>query len=89
MLVQRRVSIVKRLSWKRIQAGQAAQQKKYGVSLVKVNWLAKIANSFSDPAVGLKANAQIGENWDEDTWKSRKIFDNFRSWVANYSAGQK
>jgi len=80
---------VKRLSWKRIQAGQAAQQKKYGVSLVKVNWLAKIANSFSDPAVGLKANAQIGENWDEDTWKSRKIFDNFRSWVANYSAGQK
>jgi len=80
---------VKRLSWKRIQAGQAAQQEKYGVSLVKVNWLAKLAKSFSDPAVGEMANAQIGENWDEDTWKSRKLFDNFRSWVANYTGGQK
>jgi hypothetical protein len=80
---------IRRLSWKRIQAGQAAQQRKYGVSLVKVNWLAKMANSFSDPAVGEKANAQIGDNWDEDTWKTRKSFDNFRSWVANYSGSQK
>jgi len=80
---------LKHLSWKRIQAGQAAQQRKYGVSLVKVNWLAKMADRFSDPAVGERANAQIGENWDEDTWKTRKIFDNFRSWVANYSGSQK
>jgi hypothetical protein len=82
-------SDIKRLSWKRIQAGQAAQQKKYGVSLVKVNWLAKMANSFSDPAVGERANAQIGDNWDEDTWKTRKSFDNFQRWVANFSASQK
>jgi hypothetical protein len=80
---------VKRLSWKRIQAGQAAQQRKYGVSLVKVNWLAKMAKTFSDPAVGERANAQIGDNWDEDTWKTRKVFDNFQGWVANYSRGQK
>jgi hypothetical protein len=80
---------VRRLSWKRIQAGQAAQQRKYGVSLVKVNWLAKMASSFSDPAVAERANAQIGDNWDEATWKTRKSFDNFQSWVANYSGGQK
>jgi Domain of unknown function (DUF4034) len=80
---------VKHLSWKRIQAGQAAQQEKYGVSLVKLNWLAKMAERFSDPPVGEKANAQIGENWDEDTWKTRNKFDNFRNWVSNYSVGQK
>ena len=80
---------LKHLSWKRIRDGQAAQQEKYGVSLVKVNWMAKMANTVLDPGVAEKADTLIGDNWDEDTWKTRKSFDLFRSWVENYSAGKK
>ena len=74
-----------RLSWPRIQRGFAATEKRYGASMLNLNWIAFLGARYGqlDPVVADKAFTRIGGQWDVETWKTRADFDSARAWAAS------
>jgi hypothetical protein len=73
------------LSWERIQQGFAATEKEYGVSMLNLNRIAFLASDYgnTDPIVAEKVFSRIGEQWDEETWKTKEAFDYAKRQAAN------
>ena len=73
---------LKLMSWPRIQAGVAQLEKQNGVSLFNQNLLAYMAIKESDSLVARDAFLRVGDNWDQELWRTRKYFDSSREWAA-------
>lgn len=66
------------LSWERIEKGFNASEKQYGVSMLNLNliaYLASYSRHHGDAFVADKALTRIGEQWDEELWGRKKLFD--------------
>ncbi len=73
------------LSWERIERGFEASEKQYGVSMLNLNRIAFLASDYgeSDPIVAEKVLNRIGEQWDEETWRTKEDFANAKFRAAN------
>lgn len=71
---------LKLISWPRVQSGIAQLEKQNGVSLVNLNLLAYMAIKESDSVVARDTFLRIGDDWDQQTWKTRKYFDSSKAW---------
>ena len=70
------------LDWARIQRGYRAQRELFGRNMNgDVNHLAFFAWRFQDRAVARQALAQIGDKWSKNVWKTRKRFEQVRTWA--------
>lgn len=74
-----------KLSWPRIQQGYAALVELYGTSTPQLNRLAYIAVRMNDPDVAQQMFQRIGEDWDKETWRTRKFFDDCKAWASRMS----
>jgi hypothetical protein len=74
------------LSWPRIQKGAAETENQYGASLINLNRLALLAVKFKDATVADTAFKRLGDNWEEDTWKTEHFFKNNVSWASTVAA---
>ncbi len=73
------------LSWDRIERGFEASEKQYGVSMQNLNRIAFLASDYgeSDPIVAEKVFNRIGEQWDEETWRTKDDFANAKFRATN------
>jgi len=72
------------LSWDRIKRGFEAAEKRYGVSMLNLNRIAYLASYFGerDPVYANKIFPRIGEQWDEETWRSKEDFEKMKQWIS-------
>lgn len=73
------------LSWQRIERGFEESEKQLGASMLNLNRIAFLASDYgeTDPIVAEKALTRIGEQWDEETWKTKEEFANAKQRAAN------
>lgn len=69
------------ISWPRIQEGYAAVERLYGTSSYVLNAYAHLAVRAEDRTVALPLFMRVGDNWDQDVWRSRHYFDSSRNWA--------
>jgi hypothetical protein len=74
-----------RFSWERIERGFEASEKQYGVSMLNLNRIAFLASDYgeTDPILAEKVLNRIGEQWDEETWRTKEDFSTARFRAAN------
>ena len=72
------------LSWDRIKRGFEASEKRFGVSMLNLNRIAYLASYFGerDPIYADKIFTRIGDQWDQETWKSKEAFDKMKQWTS-------
>jgi Domain of unknown function (DUF4034) len=69
-------------SWPRLQKGFAATEKKYGPSLLNVNYFAMMAVNFQDWVAAVPAFQRIGDDWVKDVWITEQWFTSNRDGAA-------
>ena len=69
------------MSWTRIQEGYAYMAETYGTSNLKRNRMALLAFQAGDRAVAREMFAQICDQWNPDTWRSKAHFEQVRAWA--------
>jgi hypothetical protein len=69
-------------SWPRLQKGFAATEKKYGPSLLNVNYFAMMAVNFQDWVAAEPAFQRIGDDWVKDVWITEQWFTSNRDGAA-------
>ncbi len=74
-----------KFSWEEVQAGYAAMEERYGMSLFGKNQMAYIAIQLKDTLAARQFFAQIGDQWDPSTWGSKDYFENSRNWSMSAS----
>jgi hypothetical protein len=76
------------LSMERIERGFEASEKLYGVSLFRLNRIARMVSQYGssgetlDPIFADKAMTRIGDQWDEETWQTKEDFESVKKWAA-------
>jgi hypothetical protein len=70
------------MSWERMQKGFAAVEQKFGPSMTNLNLFALMASKFEDSVAADAAFKRIGENWNQDAWRTQKYFNQMRSWAS-------
>jgi len=72
------------LSWARIKKGFEASEKQYGTSMLNLNLIAFLASHYGqlDPVLAEKALTRIGEQWNQETWKTKQEFEATKQWAA-------
>ena len=66
------------LNWQRAKLGYAALKKHYGVDRRRKNMFMYLALHAGDVQASDGAEMEVGDDWDEGVWKSKKTFDNIR-----------
>jgi hypothetical protein len=77
-----------KMSWPRIVKGSEALQKLDGPSMLNLNLLAKMGAYTSDrDAVNAASVAftRIGDQWDEETWKTYEQFNSVKKSITDYA----
>jgi hypothetical protein len=71
-------------SWERIKRGYEASEKQYGLSMLNLNRMADLAVHYgdTDPIFADQAFTRIGDQWDEEVWKSERDFRATKSWAT-------
>lgn len=69
------------MSWDKIREGYAALVELYGTSKLKRNRFAMMAAKARDKASAERAFAEIGDDWDANTWIRKASFDNAKAWA--------
>lgn len=77
---------LKLMSWKRIQKGVAELEKQNGSSDTNLNLLAYMAIKENDAVVAHNLFSRLSDNWDEDTWKTRRYFNYCKDWAEQTAA---
>ncbi len=72
---------LKLMSWPRIQTGVAQLEKQDGVSLVNLNLLAYMAIKEADSVFARDTFLRIGDDWDQESWRTRRYFDSSKDWA--------
>lgn len=76
------------LSWPRVKRGYLALEEMYGVALLNLNKIGYMAAVGGDPLYANEIFARIGEDWDQNTWKSRSYFETARNWAKAGAAAK-
>jgi hypothetical protein len=71
-----------RVSWPRIRQGYLDREALYGETIRHLNELCILAAGARDKSTMRAVLPRIGERWDEDVWKQKKYFDEFRQWAG-------
>lgn len=79
---------LKLMSWPRIRTGVIELEKQNGVSLVNLNLLAYMATRETDMVVARNTFLRIGDDWDQEMWRTRKYFDSSKAWAGKQSEYQ-
>jgi hypothetical protein len=76
-----------KLSMERIERGFYASEKQYGTSVLTLNKIVFLAANNKDTSSMLadKALTRIGEQWDEETWKTKTDFDSTKAWATKWA----
>ena len=69
------------MSWDRIKEGYAALNAMYGTTNLKRNRYASLAVLAGDRTVAHEMFAEIGDNWEHQTWGSKARFDAAKAWA--------
>jgi hypothetical protein len=71
-------------SSERIKRGYEASEKRYGLSMVNLNRMAYLAVHYgeTDPIFADQAFTRIGDQWDEEVWKSERDFQATKNWAT-------
>jgi hypothetical protein len=72
---------VRKMDWARIMRGFLAMERQYGISDLRLNQIARLALSFSDPIIGHEMLTRLGDNWSPGVWEEREFFDNSKDWA--------
>ena len=70
------------LSWTKIQEGYSALEHLYGTSKLKMNRFAFMSYLAGDRAAAQPIFREIGDSWDQETWRSKRKFDTARDWAV-------
>jgi hypothetical protein len=79
-------TLLQHMSWTKMQQGYAALEELYGTSPLRLNQFAYMAVKMRDAGVAQPVFARIGENWDKETWRTEKYFDDCKAWIARMAA---
>jgi len=74
--------LLPKMSWEKMQQGYAALEKEYGTSSHTLNLFAYMAVKMMDAQVAQQTFAQIGDNWEKETWRSRSYFEQSKAWAS-------
>jgi hypothetical protein len=76
-----------KLSMERIERGFYASEKQYGTSVLTLNAIAFLAANNKDTSSILadKVLTRVGEQWDEQTWKTKSDFEHTKAWAAKWA----
>jgi hypothetical protein len=66
------------VSWTKVKQGFADMVAEYGSSMRDINRFAEMAVHAEDWPFANKLFREIGDNWDQPTWKRRERFENYR-----------
>ncbi len=77
---------LKLMSWPRIQKGVAELEKQNGPSATNLNLLAYMAIKENDSVVAHKLFSRIEDNWDQETWRTKRYFDYCKGWADQTAA---
>jgi len=72
---------VKKMDWARIMRGFRAMEQQHGISDLRLNQIARLAASFSDPIIAHEMLTRLGDNWSPGVWEKREFFDNSKDWA--------
>lgn len=67
------------VSWPKIVAGYTALSKKYSMDRYRKNVFAYLAVYGGDNEVAYREMEQIGDDWDQDVWQDKSIFDQLKA----------
>ena len=70
------------MSWPKIKEGFSAMEELYGVSDLKLNRFAYLAQMANDKATARLLLARPGFDWEPEVWLKKNKFDAFKSWAA-------
>lgn len=70
--------------WPKMKEGFFNIEKKYGLSLVRLNEGCYYATFSMDMEVAQKLFESLGDRWDANLWKTRKRFDEWKMIARNY-----
>lgn len=71
------------LDWRRLKQGYATLGDLYGVSNLKANRFALMAYLDKDRLAAQSVFEKIGPEWDPHVWKSKRDFDEAKSWAIS------
>jgi len=86
--IEREDQEFKRLLWPRIQKGFEQLGKEYGHSITQLNLFARMAITEVDAIAADTAFKQIGENWDQETWRTEKYFNQSKQWATGMAPSE-
>jgi len=72
---------LKQMDWARIMRGFRAMEKQYGTADLRLNQIARLAVSFSDPVIAHEMFTRVGDHWSPIVWEKRDDFDNSKDWA--------
>lgn len=71
-----------KISWEKSKQGFEELKRTYGVEKQRLNEFAKFSSLANEFTTANEIFNEIGEDWDKEVWKSKGMFDTFRS-IAN------
>jgi hypothetical protein len=77
-----------RMSWPRLQKGYALLEKKYGVSISKLNSIALMAIRNNDSVAADAAFKRIGNDWEKPVWNSETYFRQSKEWASQMAPAE-
>ena len=69
------------INWTLARQGFEAMQQRYGPSMIKMNQFCHMAVTLRKTDVAEDMFKQIGDNWYEDSWKTRNHFERTKAWA--------
>lgn len=70
-----------KISWPRMKRGFASIENEYRMSYSMLNAYCRNASRAGDRPEALAAFARIGTNWDQETWQTKDMFNDFQDWA--------
>jgi hypothetical protein len=68
-----------KFDWEKMKQGFEELRKKDGVSKMRLNEFAKLSILANDFKTATAVFDEIGENWEGEVWKSKEVFDKYRT----------
>lgn len=76
------------VSWPKFKAGYDALKATYSVDRYRKNQFAYLSFSSGDMATPDTAMSEVGQDWDQDVWKTKERFDEMLQLTEMYRKAQ-
>lgn len=71
-----------KICWETMKEGYFSLESLYGISVTRMNWMAKISGVAGEKPMCKWLFARLGDRWDPNVWRQGKTdFDSYRSWA--------